>query len=157
MPDDPFTEVLKKLWDLLEAQSEVTDIVAVGNRVKYWEGNLKPAQDRDRLSTTDLPRIVIDPAGGSFNPYATSTDAKAVQVYRIHWLDGKLLLHRSYFPLKWALCKALASADSLLSLSYVRHIRVEDGADEKNTEHPGWMGGIDILVEMWWSRASLKA
>ncbi len=160
MADDPFTETLKKIWDLLEANSELATLVKTGNRIKLWEGNVNPeTKDMEsELSIADLPLIHIEPAGGSMNPFITSTDGNAIQIYRIKMMDGNLLLHKSYFPLKWAIFKALASADGLLSLSYVRGITIEDGADERNTTgHPGWNLGIDIVVSMWWSRAILKA
>ena len=159
MPDDPFTEVLKKLWELLEAEPDVAALVKVGNRIKLWSGNTNPeAKDPEGdLTLGDLPLIVIEPAGGIFNPIMTSTDGMAEQVYRIKMKDGNLILSAVYFPLKWAICKALASADALLGLSYVRSIVVEDGVEGRNTTgHPGWNLGIDIRVKMIWSRVFLK-
>lgn len=160
MADDPFTEVLKKLWDLLEVSSEFSNLVRVGNRIKLWEGTLTAdvKSDEESLSILDLPMVIIEPAGGVMNPIATSTDGNFIQTYRIKMMDGNLLLHKTYFPLKWAIFKALASIDSLLNLTYVRGILIEDGIDERNiTGHPGWNMGIDIKVSMWWSRTLLKA
>lgn len=156
MADDPFTEVLKKIWDLFEANDEFSTLVKLGNREKLWSGNLKA--EEESFSITDLPRVIIEPAGSEMNPVATSTDGMIIQTYRVKMMDGNLLLHRSYFPLKWAIFKALASIDALLSLSYVRGILIEDGIDERNIiGHPGWNLGIDIKVKMIWSRAILKA
>jgi len=159
---DPFTEVLQKIWELLESRSDITSVVSLGNRIKLWEGKLKPEglQPDDDLSPSDLPLIIIEPVGGAMNPFHTSTDGYAVQGYRIRMMDGNLLLHKIYFPLKWAIFKALASLsrkDGLLNLSYVRKIEIEDGTDEQNTTgHPGWTLGIDIKVHLWWSREYLR-
>ena len=72
-------------------------------------------------------------------------------------LDGNEIPSEVYFPLKWAVIKALAYADQLLSLSFVRKIEVQDGTDERNTEnHTGWNGAIDIIIHMWYSRTTLK-
>lgn len=159
MADDPFTAVLKGLWDLLEANAEFTGLVKIGNRVKLWEGKLRTENKSldDLLTFSDLPLVIIEPGGGSMNPFATSTGGMVEQVYRLKMVDGNLLLHKVYFPLKWIIFKALASADSLLGLEYVRRIVIEDGTDDKNVaDHPGWNTGIDIRVTMAWTRAYLK-
>jgi len=156
---DPFTEVLQALWTLLETSTNITDLVKVGNRIKLWEGRLRPdvKDPESELTLSDLPMIVIEPMGGSMNPVITSTDGMAIQVYRIRMVTGNLLLQKEYFPLKWEIFKALASIDSLLNLNYVRKIVIEDGTDERSTGgHPGWTCGIDITVSMWWSRTYLK-
>jgi len=160
MADDPFTAVLKAIWDLLEDSPEFAGMVKVGNRVKLWEGKLRTESTDldDLLTVSDLPLVVIEPSGGSMNPFATSTGGMVEQVYRIMMVDGNLLVHKIYFPLKWVIFKALASADSLLGLEYVRKIVIEDGVDERNiSDHPGWNMGIDIRVTMAWTRAYLKA
>jgi len=97
---DPFTEVLQKIWELLESRADITDLVKIGNRGKLWEGNLKIASlgPEDDLSPSDLPLIIIEPIGGAMNPFATSTDGYAVQGYRIRMMDGNLLFTRFTFP-----------------------------------------------------------
>lgn len=160
MADDPFTEVLKKIWDLLEGNSDIATMVTVGNRLKLWDGNLDPEviNPETELTETDLPMIIIEPAGSVMNPINTSTDGKVEQVYRIRMVAGNLLINAIYFPLKWAVFKALSNIDGLLSLTYVRGILVEDGIDERNLiGHPGWSLGIDIRVTMFWSRTFLKS
>jgi|TARA_R100000093_G_scaffold60439_1_gene31968 hypothetical protein len=156
MADDPFTAVLKALWDILEANSEFSSLVSLGNRRKLWTGDTKI--DKDSYSPADLPEVTIVPAGGTSNPVATSTGGNVIQIYRIQMLDGNLQASSSYFPLKWAIFKALASIDGLLSLSYVRGISVGDSVEERSFEdHPGWKLGIEIEVQMWWARTYLKA
>jgi hypothetical protein len=160
MADDPFTEVLKNIWTLLESNSEITSLVRVANRLKLWDGNLDPEvlNPETGLTETDLPMIIIEPAGGTMNPVHTSTGAMAEQVYRIKMIDGNLLINSVYFPLKWAIFKALANIDNLLGLTYVRGILIEDSSEERNFEgHPGWSLGIDIKITMMWSRTVLKS
>ena len=96
--EDPFTEVLKALWTLLETNNDFNSLVQIGNRVKLWSGNVKPdvIDEEGELSINDLPLVIIEPAGGSMNPSATSTGGNIVQRYRIRMIDGNLLLHKSY-------------------------------------------------------------
>jgi hypothetical protein len=160
MADDPFTEVLKKLWDLFEGNAEIATFVKVANRIKLWDGNLDPEvlNPDTELTTSDLPMVILEPSSGSMNPIHTSTDAMAEQVYRLRMMDGNLIPSAVYFPLKWAIFKALANIDLLLGLTYVKRILVEDGIDERNLSgHPGWSLGIDIRVTMFWSRTFLKS
>lgn len=155
---DPFTEVLGKLWELLETNAAFTSLVKIGNRIKLYEGSVKPLGLLENRSQIDLPAITILPAGTIMNPAMTSTDAVIRQTYRIHAEDGNLLLSKTYFPLKWALFKSIVNMDNYLGLSYVRKIEIDDGSDTPNDEtNPSWTMGIDIHVTMIWKRSFLKA
>lgn len=155
MTTDPFTEVLQKLWQLLESRPVFTTLVASRNRITLWEGRGKP--EKTKHSIADLPEVTIIPIGGAVQPAASSTGAKITQIYRIIMVDGDLRLNKVFFPLKWAIVRSLASIDENLGLTYVRRIMVSDSVDEKNEEkHPGWNMGIDIEVDMWFDRTKLK-
>ena len=155
MTTDPFTEVLKALWSLLETRPEIVSLVKTKNRIKLWEGAAK--QEKIKHSIADLPEIIIIPAGGQVQPAATSTGTRITQVYRIIMVDGDLRLHTVFFPLKWAIIRSLASIDENFGLSFVKRILVSDSMDDKNEEsHPGWNMGIDIDVEMWFDREKMK-
>lgn len=157
-PYDPFTEVLNALWRLLESDTTITSMVSTKNRIKLTEGSVKP-REPDRHTTSDLPEIRIEPAGGQIEPAVSSGSSRATQVYRITMADGNLLVHKSYFPLKWAIFKALVRIDANLGLDYVRRITLGDDFEDRNEQpqgHPGWNCGLDITVEMWFSREQLK-
>jgi len=157
MSVDPFTEVLQKLWEILEANSDFATAVKAGNRGKLWVGNVKPPI-KDELSNSDVPYVSILPVGSTFNPFATSTDAIIEQTYGIRMVDGNLKINSAYFPLKFYIIQALANVDALLGLSYVRKIDVGDGTDDNdNSSIPGWEGGIDITVTMIFNRITLKS
>jgi len=155
---DPMTEVLDALWELLESQPEITALVSTGNRIKLTDRTKKSDPEKDKYSTSDLPEITIEPGGGNMNVAATNTGARIVQRYEVGLVTGELRLHKVFFPLKWAVFKALVSIDNNLGLSYVRRILLEDVEDFRNIEKvPGWSAGFAIVVEMWFERALLKS
>lgn len=158
LPTDPLTEVMNALWTLLEGQPEIKALVATHNRIKLTDTTKKSSAEKIKYSTADLPELVIEPSGGTMNPAATSTGALIIQRYGIGIADGDLRLHKTFFPLKWAVFKALAAIDNNLGLDYVRRITIEDVEDFRNTEKaPGWSAGFEIVVDMWFSRTELKA
>lgn len=155
MSADPFTQVLDKLWELLEAQSEVTDLVAARNRIKLHQSYGRP--EKLKQSLADLPELIIEPSGGGANVHGTSTHAKVIQRYSIGLKGRDLRVHATFFPLKWAVLKALASTDANLGLSFVRNVIIEDSRDTPREEqHPGWESVLEVVVEMWFSRDSMK-
>lgn len=155
MTTDPFTEVLKAFWDMLESRPEFTSLVTIKNRIKLWEGSAKP--EKTKISVADLPEVAIIPIGGEYNPTASSSSVSITQVYRIVMVDGDLRLHKTFFPLKWAVLKAMSNLDKYLNLPYVRQVVVSEHIDDRNDEgHPGWNSGIDIQVGMWFDRTIMK-
>lgn len=155
---DPLTAVMNALWALLEGQPEVVALVATKNRIKLTDTTKSASAEKLKYSTADLPELLIEPSGGDMNPAATNTGARIIQRYGIGIADGDLRLHKTFFPLKWAVFRALAAIDNNLGLDYVRRITLEDVEDFRNTEKaPGWSAGFEIVVEMWFSRTELKA
>ncbi len=155
---DPLSQVLNALWELLEAQPEVTALVATHNRIKLSSATVVSQPQKLKHSTGDLPELMIVPAGGSCNPHASSQSAQLVQRYGVGIVDGDLRVHKSFFPLKWAIFKALASIDGNLGLSFVRRIVVEDIEDlPSDAKAPGWSAAFSIVVELWYKRSDLKA
>ncbi len=55
--DDPFTAIINATWAMLEASSGFTDIVKVGNRIKYDDDD----PIKNAVSTVDKPEVRIIP------------------------------------------------------------------------------------------------
>lgn len=156
--DDPFTYVLRQIWAALEDQPEFTELVPAGNRIKLYEGTSDP--NKYTFSIADMPFVKIEAAGGAINMAVDSTTAKITQIYSLVGVGGDLRINKHYFPLKWAILKALASHDDYFSVDYVRRVVLTDYVMSSNVEiegHPGYAGGFDIAAELWLNRDYLKA
>jgi len=152
---DPFTEVLKALWALLESNARFTALVSEHNRIKIWEGALKP--EKDKYSSADFPMVEIVPAGNQLNMSASSSSAKVTQRYKISMTDGDKRPTVKFFLLKWIIFMTLANLDKDLGLTYVINTSLADVSDSPNTEkHPGWGTEFDVDVEMHFDRATMK-
>lgn len=55
--DDPFTVVMAQTWAMLEANAGFTDLVLVGNRIKFDEDD--PV--KERVSSADKPEVRLIP------------------------------------------------------------------------------------------------
>lgn len=145
---DPFTQVYEKLWECLENDSGLSELIRSGNRIKRNEGAVK--QDKERKSDRDFPELRIEPSGGSFHVQATNTSVPIVQKFEVICTTGDLRIDRSFFPVKWALLNALSSINNDIGLKFVRRISLDDIADSRNTEKKdGWNTVFEISVEMW--------
>ncbi len=63
---NPITMVLEELWDLLELNSGFTDLIPVGNRIKYSEtgSGYDDEPEKFGVSSADLPEVRIIGVGG---------------------------------------------------------------------------------------------
>lgn len=60
LADNPLRLVYNALWTMLEAQSQFTDIVAVGNRIKYTGTDRTPKPWLDGgLQPADFPKVRV--------------------------------------------------------------------------------------------------
>ena len=158
MSDDPFTQTLNRLWELLESHAPLADMVRLGNRIKLAGANGDPY--KPQVMAADLPEVLIEPAGGQVDLFATSTSTRAVQDYAVTAVTGDLRVHTLLFPLKWELVKALSRSGDNLGLPFVRKVRIAEQADRadrgKSARAAGWSLRLIVSVEMWFASAELQ-
>lgn len=103
-----FWEVHDKLWDLLEAKTTFTDLVPVGNRIKFTGSKRMP--EKEMASIADTPEVKVWCAG------VTSIDRRASNstTMQIQW---EVLVHsgqqsfEQFFNVQWAVWAALMNWD----------------------------------------------
>ena len=154
MSDDPFTQTIEKIWELLEADTAVAALVKKGNRVKLTGDGQVPI--KSSVQDGDMPELIIEPAGGPMNPHATSTSVSITPRFAITTATGNLMVDAKLFPLKWALLKALFKmCNDNLDLAFVTNADIVDpaaegydaaGAEQRGTS--GWSLGLTVQVEM---------
>lgn len=159
MAIDPFTEVYGKIWDLLEAHEGFTSLIRLGNRIRL-DGSRKEPR-KERVLDADLPEVVLLPAAGEAEPFATSDSVRLAQQYELQATSGDIRIDTAFFPLKYELIKALCRAEENLGLAYVTNVRVltvTDNLPDAEAERglPGWVLRIVIAVDMWFDRSTLQ-
>lgn len=154
---DPFSAVYNRLWDVLESNERWRALVLPGNRISYAKQS-QPRQKGAKRSAGDLPEAVLIPAptGVAPNLSATSTSAHVAQLYnlRVHFDDPRV--HRSVFPMKYALLSAFAGQPDDLGLADVARHRVVDVTDDSLGDTAqlyaagGWASvyTIDVLLSL---------
>ena len=152
---DPFTEVLEKLWLLLEEDTYFCITVKNVNRIKLQDKFDKP--EKTEFSTADFPQVTIEPGEGAFDVRA-STNSTMVQLnYAIEVVTGDLKPTRSLFPLMWRILKILTDTPSNLGLEYVQDISTPNFALARNEElHPGWNVVFNVIVTMSFKTESME-
>jgi len=158
MADDPFTETLNKLWDLLESHAGFTRLVSLKNRIKLTGRN--PVPYRAQAQSADLPEVLIEPAGGEVHLFVTGSSSRAVQDYAIVITTDDLGVSRTLFPLKWELMKALSKSGDSLGLSFVKKVRIKELTERESgrtdRRAAGWSASLVVSVEMWFANAQLQ-
>lgn len=159
---DPFTQVIERLWDLIEADGELAGLVKPGNRIKLTGDGQIPM--KASVQDGDMPELAIEPVGGSLNPHYTSTSLSVTQLYRFSLVTGNLMVDAVLFPVKWALLKLLVRicGNQLEELPFVTNAdligeAIEEGFDraqEKNRGTSGWALGLTLSVAMTFNRSA---
>lgn len=152
---DPFTKVTEAVWEMLENEVGVTNAVPSGNRVKIYQGYLKP-RIKNHYTNADLPQLELWPSGTGMN-IISSTSMQITQDYVLTLKCIDQLVDVTYFPLKWELTKALASYDGNLGLSYVSNVTLDDLSESReDTDQPGYEFRLGVSVRMVFNRSDLK-
>jgi hypothetical protein len=150
---DPFTETLERLWYVLETHSELNSLVKVGNRIKLHESKTQPW--KSATAHADYPELSIEPASFSGHFNVTNTSHALQQEYVITITGRTLAVNETFFPVKWAVYKALANAKMP---SFVIKMAVSGGQDSIVQETSGgghkWSATLNILVDMFFTKTS---
>lgn len=107
---DPFTQVTRWIIDALKNDTDITSIVAASNILDLTRGDAVKGQ---WIAPTDFPLLNLIPIGGAINLKATSTSGVIEQNFSLEVATAEEQLSDTsqtqslFFPLKWALCKAM--------------------------------------------------
>ena len=139
---DPLTQVYKSLWAILEAESDFTDLVKAGNRIKYFDKTQPP---KTESLYADTPEVEIIPLPMEMNVPFTNKHSRFTAEYELIIKTGSNRLNHKLFPLEWVITKILfAAADHNFAtkataggiswdMTYVRIFRI-DNTDPTNED-----------------------
>lgn len=164
MASNPFSLVFDALWDLFETNTELTDLVRPGNRIKYNStDNRDPV--KAEVQDADMPEVILITDGFTSNLYHTSTSTSCKRSYAFVINTGDLRVNYRLNAVEWELFVAMLRwKDVLTSLTWnglnfvksVRMLTVSEGlSDNQQRLMRGWAALWRCEVEMHFKTADL--
>ena len=156
---DPFTQVYDSIWDTLEKFGDFAALVKLANEVKY-NTEIQP-RDKESLQEGDISQATLIPSGSTTSTVISSRTGEILQGFTLIIISGDERLQKKYFPLKWAMIRALASAgQNLNGLEFVRSVDVTDQIEDVNEFDEsmgiqGWNSSLTIIVTMLFNKDEL--
>ncbi len=164
--DSPVQKIHDALWVLLEAWDGFTDLVPVGNRVKYTAGVPGTLQVKQEVATADMPEVRIVPTGMATHFSADSSRDDLFAEFQIEVATGDTRIDAVLFPLQWEIYRALAGASAALALltwntkpfalSLVADV-VSEGVSDTDLSRgiKGWSAVWSCRVHMYFTHSDL--
>lgn len=157
---DPYTQVYDAIWDTLESSVDFTNLVRVGNRIKFAGDSRAP--DKEHVMDADFPEVRVVTSGDVPHPLRTSSHSSVQKTFAIQIVTGDRLLDARIFPVQWAVHRALTNWPNTLGAltwngeKYVTSFQFTEGVsnvddDELNRGIAGWSTIWQCTVEMWFA------
>jgi len=163
---NPFILLYDALWELLESYAGFTDLVRLGNRIKFSGDNRAPV--KQEMQSADLPEVRLVCTGGTPHVQRTSGSSSCTKTFSVQIATGDQRYNESLFPVEWAIYKAMARWQSILGAliwegeSFVKQcqpVSSRIGLAEFDVARgiKGWTSVWEIEIDMWFSTAILQA
>lgn len=118
---DPFSMVYTALWDLAEAYDGLTELIKIGNRIRYDSDNRQP--EKRTTQDADMPELILTTTGLSANIWDSSSTSKVVRRYSWIAYTGDYRVDCRLFPVEWALFVAMHGYKQVLNALEYRDAR----------------------------------
>lgn len=143
--NDPFSMVYAALWQLVERNQQLQDVLKEANQIKFDENNSPKAN----VSDADLPEMSLLCGGGSFTGRIDTTNTKVTKEYIWAITTGTYRVNEVYNRLSWELFRSLSDWQCVLcelqwcGCNFVKDLRLttaEEGTlmQELNRGVAGW-------------------
>jgi hypothetical protein len=152
---DPWTQVLNRLWFLLEENADFIAVVPAGNRIKFTDiGNQNPI--KTSIQNGDTPEVCIMPEQSSERMAFTSRQSGSEQMFQLQITTLDMRLTKTdktgINDLRWLIWKILSTAGDNLGLDFVYKARIttalEHYMDPVNRGTSGWVCFFTIAVSL---------
>lgn len=165
---NPFTMVWWGLWEMVERNPNITNMVSLLNRIKM-DNDLA---DKRNISDADLPELTLLSSGGDCNIMDSSATSKIVRNYTWAIATGEYNISPYYNVLCWELFRAMVDWDQVLCpliwplesdpewhfVVRTNVISIEEGTEmiKTNKGIGGWAGLWQIDVQMHFRTEDLR-
>jgi len=102
---DPFSMVYSALWKMAEETALLTDLVKLGNRIRYDTMDSNP--EKRAYMEADCPELVLQGSGVAGNLWATSTASSVTRRYSWIIVSGDMRVTEKLLPVEWSLFVAM--------------------------------------------------
>ncbi len=165
---DPYTQVIRALWLIVEDVSDFGKLVKPGNRIRFDGSDRDPV--KGDVSEADLPEVLIFASNTTPNtPGTTSSSFAELVTFEIQVASGDQRLSHKHFPVMWALTRAFANVGGTLArlrtltwndevfVNMVRVTGTTTGISETDLNRviKGWAGTVTVDVLMIFRLSSL--
>jgi len=166
MATDPYTLVHDALWAALEAHSDFTNLVPVGNRIKFSGDDRSPI--KDRITSADTPDVRIAMRSLTCRDTGASGPSEMDRVqFNVELATGDQRLDARAFPIVWAIRQAIFNADAALKAIEFNsktawvlnpHTGTVDfglAQDKETRGIIGWAAVVSVEFHLWFSKTDL--
>lgn len=137
--------VYNALWQMVERNQKILNLVPKNNRIRFDEQNSQKAQ----LASADTPELALMPNGGIWNGKNNSSKTSVTKNYTWAITTGDLRLNPLYNRLSWELFRSLTDWECILCplewcecqfVMNFRLIQTEEGTIMQDIDKgiPGW-------------------
>ncbi len=167
LADNPIRLVYAAIWEMLEAKTEFTNLVKIGNRIKYTNTTGDRAPDKDTVSDADLPQVRVTHTGIIPHLFRVTGGSSLVIRWETEVASGDQRF-ATELDVAWAIYRAMTGwATHIQTLTwkdetFARLYRAqENDADfmKVNADRgiSGWSSLWTGEVEMWFSTTQLAS
>lgn len=159
---DPFTQIERALWHVLESHSPFTDLVKPGNRIKFAHTDTGRDPIKDELQTADMPEVMILPTTTA-GKNRSSKGPGITQSFNLVITTGDTRTWVKLYPVKWEVYRAFEKLNDQIKhlCPFVTQVNVGGFSDgfnvgEQRERGPrGWNSVLDIGVDSIFSHAEI--
>lgn len=163
-PENPYTKLIRALWDMLEADPHFCALVRPGNRIKLLGPDRDPI--KETVSEADRPEVRIVIVSSTPHPLRTSNSSSTAERLEIQCATADQRYTAGYHDLKWAVYRALAWWPDVLGalrwngtalLRRAANAAVREGVSESDMNRGiiGWSALWAMDFELWFETDKL--
>jgi hypothetical protein len=162
--DNPFVMVWNGLWEMVERNPRLCDLIKPGNRTKFEERS----DHKDAVSDADLPELALLMSGGLNDIMDSSSTSRVSRKYTWAIATGEFQINPYYNSITWELYRSMIDWDIVLAklqwpegwhfVVRVNIINISEGTmmERQNRGIIGWAGMWQIDVQMHFNTESLR-
>lgn len=107
---DPFSMVYNALWDMVERNQAILDMIPIANRIKFDE----QSSQKDQISDADTPELTLISGGGSFGGKNNSSQTSVLRRYVWGITTGDFRINPVYNRLTFELFRCMTDWQCVL-------------------------------------------